>query len=103
MGPVAPWGAVMGKKVHKDVEFEVSEGGRNRLNLGSFEDAVVHALDASLSTGRAVNLDVLCLTKAGFRAAVKAGIIMRDEDDYDPDASVSQRFEIKAKDWGKIP
>jgi hypothetical protein len=89
----------MGKQVHKDVEFAVDNNWKQVFR--SFEDAVVAAVAISLGSEEGVNLDVLCGTKAGFRAAVNAGLVT--DDSYDPDASVTQRFVIKATDQGKIP
>ena len=91
----------MGKQVHKDVEFAVNNQAGEQQVFKSFEDAVVAAVAISLGSGKGVNLDVLCWTKAGFRAAVNAGLVT--DDSYDPDASVTQRFVIKATDQGKIP
>ena len=90
----------MGKQVHKDVEFAVgSRAGEEYFK--SFADAAATALAISLGSGEAVDIDVLCWTKAGFQAAVKAGFVT--DDSYDPDASVTRRFVVKATDQGKIP
>ena len=91
----------MRKQVHKDVEFVVDDNRSGPEVFSSFEDAVVAAVASSLEFGETVKLDLLCFTKAGFRAAVKAGFATSDS--YDPEASVTQRFVIKATDQGKIP
>jgi len=91
----------MGKQVHKDVEFAVGGRAAKQQYFKSFADAAATAVAISLGSGEAVNIDLLCYSKAGFQAAVKAGFVT--DDSYDPDASVTQRFVVKATDQGKIP
>lgn len=92
----------MGKRVHKDVEFAVGnpKGGPDTYHK-TFEEACAEAVVQSLYQEQPVNIDLLCYSKAGFQAAVKAGFGY--DDSYDPDASVTQRFVVKATDQGKIP
>lgn len=92
----------MGKQVHKDCSFMVGNptGGANPI-YKNFEEACAAAVAYSIVDGRSVNIDLLCYSEAGFQAAVKAGFVY--DDSYDPDASVTRRFTVKATDKGKIP
>ena len=73
----------------KNIEFEVKD-----KYFTNFKEACTFAIGHSISTGEAVNVDVLCYTRG---AAHKFGIY-----DYDPDASVTTRVVIRAEDTGKV-
>jgi len=88
----------MAKKI-KDVEFAVDDASGDQRIFDTFDEACGFAVSLAAS-GRKVNLDVLIYSEAGARRwggdeAVK-------EYREDPDASVSDRIEIRAESKGRI-
>lgn len=88
-------------KAHKDVQFVVSWGEMSRY-YSKWDDAVIRAFAASAQRGGdEVVIDVLIYGRAGAKAWMGAeGVRQYDED---PEASVFQRFSIRANDEGRIP
>lgn len=80
---------------HKDLEFAVDDAsGRERV-FKTFGEACGFAVALAACTGQDVNVDVLCWSED---AATAFGI-----DDYDHEASVTERIVIKADATGKVP
>jgi hypothetical protein len=86
-------------KSHKDVEFAVDDAGGRERRFKKFDEAAGFAV-AIASTGRKVNLDVLIHSKAGARAWGGDDAVEQYEED--PDASVSERIEIKVNIVGRV-
>jgi hypothetical protein len=88
-------------KRHKDVEFAVDDASSNQRTFKSFDAAAGFALAIALSGKEHVYLDVLIWSESGAKAyAGDAGVEQYRED---PDASVFERYEIKANDTGRVP
>jgi hypothetical protein len=87
-------------KRHKDVEFAVTDGsGRERI-FKTFDAAAGFAVVMAVSHGGVSNVDVLIYSKAGARAY--GGDDAVEEYLADPDASVSDRIEIRADHIGRV-
>jgi hypothetical protein len=87
-------------QAHKDFEFSVEDdSGRERI-FKKFNEAAGFAVGMAVSQEKDVNLDVLCWTKAGARAwGGDCGVEQYNED---PEASVFERFVIRAKSVGRV-
>lgn len=88
-------------KKHDDVVFEVSAGEARTRVKHKWDEAVVEAFALSASRGGAeAVIDVLVHSEAGARAWLgEHGVEMYRED---PEASVFQRFSVRAQDKGRI-
>jgi len=85
--------------MHPDLEFSVDDASGEERIFKTFDEAASFALTIACSRGEA-NLDVLIYSEEGAAAygcddAVEA---YRE----DPDASVSERFEIKVNNVGRV-
>lgn len=85
---------------HKDVDFAVDDASGKQRIFRSFDEACGFAVAISASCGKPVNVDVLIHSVEGARAwggdcAVEAYL-------EDPDASVSERIEIRADSEGRV-
>lgn len=84
---------------NKDLEFAVDNPYGKRV-FSTFEEAAAYAVRMSISFDMDINVDVLCWTRD---AANKwGGDYAVEEYDADPDASVSDRIVINAKNLGRI-
>lgn len=91
----------MNKKLHKDVEFAVSDGRGNRDDyFDDVREAVYVAFDVALTYGKA-NLDVIISSRAGAKAY--GGDDAVEQYNEDPDASVFERYEIRVNAVGRVP
>lgn len=88
------------KKLHKDVDFAVDDAGGNEKIFGNFDEACGFAVSLAASDGRPHNVDVLIHSKAGARAW--GGDDAVEQYLEDPDASVSDRIEIRAEIKGRV-
>lgn len=87
-------------KRHKDLEFHVDHAGGHTAVERTFAEALVQAAAESVSTGRAVNLDVVTWSRAAARAW--AGDYGAEIYDEDPEASVHERFVVRCESKGRI-
>lgn len=87
-------------KTHKDVEFAVSAGEKTQ-HVKKWSEATELAVAMSASRGGELAvIDVLVYSEAGARAWLGADGV--EQYRQDPEASVFQRLEIRAKDRGTI-
>lgn len=83
-----------------DVEFEVSSGERTQVT-SDWKEACRWAVQFSAHRGGEMAvIDVLTHSRAG--AGMWAGSHGRELYDEDPDASVFERFEVRARSVGRI-
>jgi hypothetical protein len=88
-------------KTHKDVEYAVDDAsGRERI-FKTADEAAGFAVSLALSDGRPHNVDVLVYSAAGARWF--GGNDAEDQYQYDPEASVFERIEVRATSHGRIP
>jgi hypothetical protein len=85
---------------NKQLDFEVT-AGEGRFNTPDWKAACEAAVSSSASRGgELVTIDVLTWTREAARAwAGEHGVELYDED---PDASVFERFEVRARSTGRI-
>ncbi len=88
----------MGKS--KDLEFAIDDAGGRQRVFGDFNEAAAFAVVLSSSNGRPVNLDVLIHSR--LAAKIWGGDDALEQYEDDPDASVSERFIIRAESVGRI-
>lgn len=89
------------KKTHKDVEFQIELLNGDQKYFNSFDEAAGLAIAIAGSTGSTVNIDVIVVSKAGARWW--GGDYAVEEYEFDEDASVFERIEVKANSLGRIP
>lgn len=90
----------MAKRTHKDVEFSVDDAsGKERL-FRTFGEAAGFAVALATKDGREKNIDVLIYSVAGARWW--GGDHAVEEYKEDPEASVSDRIEVRADHQGRI-
>jgi hypothetical protein len=89
----------MGRKI-KDLEFAVDDSSGHQRIFDTFADACAFAVSLACSDGRAHNVDVLIHSRKAAKAW--GGDDAVDEYESDPDASVSERIEIKADSKGRV-
>jgi hypothetical protein len=87
---------------HKHLEFEVSAGESRSFNTNDWETACEAAVRSSATRGGDMAvIDVLTWSREAARAwAGDHGVELYDED---PEASVFERFEVRARSVGRIP
>jgi len=91
----------MARKSHPDVEFAVDDAAGRQRTFKTFDEAAGFALAIALSGRPNVHLDVLVWSRSGARhLAGDEGVAQYLED---PDASVFERYEIKANSQGRVP
>lgn len=87
-------------KSHKDVEYAVEDfSGRERI-FKKFDEAAAFAVAKAASRGEMVKLDVLIYSVSGARFYGGDDAVERYRED--PDASVSDRFEISVNHVGHV-
>jgi len=90
----------MASKTHKDLEFAVDDpSGRERI-FKKFDEAAAYAVTLALSDGSPHHVDVLIHSAAAAKFWGGEDAVQQYEDD--PDASVSQRIEVRADDRGRV-
>jgi len=87
-------------KKHRDVEFSVDDAGGKERIFNTFDEAAGFAIAIAASKGETVNIDVLIHSRAG--AEWWGGDHAAEEYESDPDASVSERIEIRAESVGRV-
>lgn len=89
------------RRRHKDVEFHVDFRGTTRI-FQTWDEAAGFAVTATAALGEVKMLiDIVIWSEAGARWWFgDEGVEMYRED---PEASVFQRIEVKANDWGRVP
>lgn len=87
------------KKSHKDVEFAVNDASGRQRTFKRFDEAAGFAVAVAASRGEA-DLDVLIHSVAGARWY--GGDHAVSEYKSDPDASVSDRIEIRVNHVGRV-
>ena len=85
---------------HKDIEFSVEDASGHERIFHTWDEACGFAVVLAVSDGEPHNVDVLIYSEAGARAWGGDDAVEQYRDD--PDASVSQRIEIRADDQGRI-
>lgn len=86
---------------HKDLEFHVAAGEAKARVHKTWKEAAADAVQMSASRGgeQAV-VDVIAWSRAATKAwAGSYGVELYDED---PDASVFERFEVRARSVGRV-
>jgi hypothetical protein len=93
----------MARKVrHNDVEFAVGDvGSTGEMIFDTAEEASVIAIDRAVSGRGPQVIDVLVSSRAG--AKWYGGEDAVEVYDFDPDASVHERFVVRAESVGRIP
>ena len=86
-------------EAHPEVEYVVEAEHAERA-YGTFDEALIYAFSVAMSAGQA-RIDVLVYGEEG--AAAFGGRDAVEEYRADPDASVFRRFEIEARDLGRVP
>jgi hypothetical protein len=88
------------KRLHKDVDFAVDDASGAQKIFGAFAEACALAVTLAACDGRPHNVDVLIHSKAGARAFGGDDCV----ENYleDPDASVSERIEVRAEAKGRV-
>lgn len=85
---------------HKDVEFHVNDAQGNPRVFKSWDEAGGYAVSLAVGGLRDVHIDVVIWSEAGARWWMgDAGVEQYRED---PEASVFNRYEIKANDQGRV-
>jgi hypothetical protein len=87
-------------KPHKQLEFAVDDSTGHQRIFKKFPDACALAVSLAASDGRPHNVDVLAYGVGDARAW--AGDYGVREYKADPEASVFDRFEVRADDKGRI-
>jgi hypothetical protein len=83
---------------HPDVEYVVAADGTERAHA-TFDEALSYAFSVALSVGK-TNIDVLIYSDDGAEAFGGRDAIGEYQDD--PEASIFRRFEIEARDLGRV-
>lgn len=87
---------------HEDLEFHVSAGESKTRVHDNWKDAVADAAQMSASRGGELAVvDVVAWSRTA--AALWAGSHGVELYDEDPEASVFERFEVRARSVGRIP
>lgn len=96
----------MAKSKHSDVDFVVGTFSSRNISTDinsfkTFNEAAGNAIGRAASSGREMAIDIIIYSKSGARWwAGDEGVEQYEED---PDASVFERFVIKAHSEGRIP
>jgi hypothetical protein len=89
------------RRKHPDVEYEVDDAsGRFARTFDTFDEAALYAVREALSH-EVAHLNVLVYTSEGAR--FYGGDDAVDQYLEDPEASVFERFEIRANNLGRVP
>lgn len=88
------------KKSHKDVEFAVDLNRHEEKTFKTFDEAASFAVARAASNGLPTRLNVLIYSKAGARWY--GGDEAVEQYEEDPEASVSDSYEIKVNALGRI-
>jgi hypothetical protein len=86
---------------HPDVEFAVDDFSGQERVFKSFDEAAGFALSIALAGRERVHLDVLIWSAAGARAY--GGDDAVEQYREDPEASIFERYEIRANNMGRVP
>jgi len=87
-------------KTHPKVEFSVDDASGKERIFKTFDEAAGFAIAIASSRGETVNIDVLIYSRTG--AEWWGGDHAVEEYESDPDASVSDRIEIRAESVGRV-
>jgi hypothetical protein len=87
------------KHSHKDVEYAVEDGGGQERIFKTADEAAGFAVSLAMS-GRTVYIDVLIYSRAGARFYGDDHAV--EQYDEDPEASVSDRIQVKAESLGRV-
>ena len=91
----------MARKSHPQVEYAVDDtNGKERI-FKTFDEAAGFAVGVAIARGGTVNLDVMIYDKSGAR--FYGGYDAVEQYEEDPEASVFERFEIRANPVGRVP
>ena len=90
----------MAIETHHDVEFAVDDESDRERTFEDFDTAAGFAVAVALSTGKRVHLDVLIYSEEG--ADFYGGAPAVEQYEEDPEASVFERFEIRAENLGRV-
>lgn len=87
-------------KTHPDVDYCVDDCSGAERSFKSFDEAAGFALAVAISGKENVHLDVVIWSEAG--AFAYGGDDALETYREDPEASVHERFEIKANSQGRV-
>lgn len=91
----------MAERTNHNLEFAVNDAGGNQRTFTTFAEACGFAVGLAASTGKEWHIDVLVWNETA--ALVWGGVDGVARYKEDPDASVFDRFVIKADCIGSVP